>query len=76
MEAVFLFRGDVGQEWKILWELWFLRGGCTMEKVEKYAGELVQIFSESTESALIMGVVSVSLLTIVIVVLQAFWVMR
>ena len=47
-----------------------------MEKVEKYAGELVQIFSESTESALIMGVVSVSLLTVAIVVLQAFWVMR
>ena len=47
-----------------------------MEKVEKYAGELVQIFSESTESALIMGVISVCLLTVSIVVLQAFWVMR
>ena len=47
-----------------------------MGKVEKYAGELVQIFSESTESALIMGIISVCLLTVSIVVLQAFWVMR
>ena len=46
-----------------------------MRKVEKNAGELVEIFSESTGSALIMGVVSVSLLTVAIVVLQAFWVM-
>ena len=47
-----------------------------MEKIEKYVGESVRIFSESTESALIMGVVSVCLLTVSIVVLQAFWVMR
>ena len=47
-----------------------------MEKVEKYVGEPVKIFSESTEAALIMGGVSVCLLAVSIVVLQAFWVMR